>query len=567
MTFGNMKRRVVLKQQSSANRFLSERAKTIFAGGKIIGGLLVAPIFIAILLIFALCSPPCLLGSFSSVLAPSSPLAVPSFPAATAFSAFPVTGGARYRSIRTPNNSNPNSHRLYAFKYKPVVVVGKIIIDEYGDPFPDSNDENHKQNEVEPAPPKTVSIGGGGPQAAFGAAAALAVWDSYYRNKDEGDTVQTQTPPIPPVVFVAPVGKDWTCSETAALESSIGASTSVVFHINNCTGAVSGKPVPDVDVANHNHNHNHAIIKTHLVRSRMENNEKDNDNDGFFTPRIRLWHDRDQIVHWYALNDSFGPNGADGLWRNNPSSENLSSILEGGGWNANGGDGDDDGVVVHAIAEAWTGAAGGGLDFLPLVQDELLLHHISFVGIEPVASGESVTKEDAECAASILQTCCETIEESASFSVDTVFWCPDRDLDQAMRKHGLFCYNYESDDEIRRKRPLLIAATRDGPRGSTVEEFGGSERMVVPAASLKSKDGAPLDPTGAGNAYSGAMTALLGNGISPLLAACIASGVGAVVCEHEGLPPPREWLKTLDRIASAAKEIESKLLLPKEELG
>ena len=541
-----------------------------FVGGKSNGGLLDAPIAIAIviLLVFALCSPLWLLGSFSSDLVPSSP----SFPAATAFSAFPVPGGARYyRSIRTPNHSNSNySHRLYAFKYKPVVVVGKIIIDEYGDPFPDSNDENQKEHqkenetEQEPAPPKTVSIGGGGPQAAFGAAAALGVWDRYYRTKDNEDDMiqrQTQTTLIPPVIFVAPVGKDWTSSETAALESSLGASTLVVFHNNS--------PLPDVDVDVDVADHNLPIIQTHLVRSRMENNEKNNGNDGFFTPRIRLWHDQDQIVHWYALNDSFGSNGADGLWRNNPSAEDLSSILERGGWNDNGGDdvgdNDNDGVILHAISEAWTGAAGGKLDFLPLIQEEFLLHDISFVGIEPVASGKTVTKEDAECAYSILQTCCETIEESSpsSLSVDTVFWCPDRDLDQAMKKHGLFCYNnYESDGN---KRPLLIAATRDGPRGSTVEQFGSDsserKRIVVPAASLLTSkaDGTPLDPTGAGNAYSGAMTALLGNGISPLLAACIASGVGAVVCEHEGLPPSSEWQTTLDRIASAAKEVESKL--------
>jgi hypothetical protein len=148
-------------------------------------------------------------------------------------------------------------------------------------------------------------------------------------------------------------------------------------------------------------------------------------------------------------------------------------------------------------------------------------------------------------------------------SVETVFWCPDRDLDQAMEKHGLLCYkNYENGGK---NLPMLIAATRDGPRGSTVEQFGSEsgerKRMVVPAASLLTSkaDGTPLDPTGAGNAYSGAMTALLGNGISPLLAACIASGVGAVVCEHEGLPPSSEWQTTLDRIASAAKEVELKL--------
>ena len=46
-----------------------------------------------------------------------------------------------------------------------VVVVGKIILDKYGDP--------KKQNDDDEA----VTIGGGGPQAAFGAACSLAVRD------------------------------------------------------------------------------------------------------------------------------------------------------------------------------------------------------------------------------------------------------------------------------------------------------------------------------------------------------------------------------------------------------
>jgi len=469
---------------------------------------------------------------------------ISTFPAATAF----LTTHMPKRSQGTPNTA---PSQLYA--YKPVVVVGKIIVDEYGDPFPDFDGDHSEKSKAEdqgdPAPPKTVTIGGGGPQAAFGALAALAVWDGYFKDHE----IDTPKESLPPVVFVAPVGMDWISVDTVALKSCQGARSMVTIHKNKTMEMFDTSFDPASD---------EPIIQTYLVQGQTStentnNSQKISSNNGFFTPRIRLWHDEEQIVHWYALNDSFGPNGADGLWRNNPSAKDLVTILS-----KSKDTRQENGVVLHAIAETWTGAAGGQLDFLPLVQDKnLLYNHLSFIGIEPVASGESVTQEDAACAANVLHTCCNTIARSADSSrIDTVFWCPDRDLDDVLQIHDL--YKDEASEstgaaDSDHQSIGLTVAIRDGPRGSLIRNR--TSATMIPAASLRTKNGAPLDPTGAGNAYSGSMTALLGNGIPTTIAACISSGVGAVVCEHEGLPPPGDWTKTLDRIASAAREVESKL--------
>ena len=458
---------------------------------------------------------------------------------------FPSTSAFLVPNLATTSRFDSNMYYL-----KPVVVVGKIIVDEYGEPYPhlnNSDDSRSDKSEIKAAaPPKSVSIGGGGPQAAFGAAAALAVWDRRSRFTGDNNIIPASEALISnstSVIFVAPVGKDWTESETTALKSSLGASTSVVVHTENSSFAASqNDPSKSPDF---------PIIQTHLIRSGC--NKKSEENNGFFTPRIRMWHDQDQKAYWYPLNDSFGADGADGLWRNNPSAEDLASIIE-----ANKQNGGGNGVILHGIAEAWTGAAGGRLDFLPLIENrDFLQRHLSFVGIEPVASGESVTTEDAEVAASILHSCCETVE-ALSPAENSVFWCPDRDLDQTMEEHDLYQGNNGSNI-------LLAVATRDGPRGSLLKEPLRSQDnecspTSIPAASLRTNDGDPIDPTGAGNAYSGAMTALLGNGVKLTTAACIASGVGAVVCEHEGLPPASDWSLTINRIEAAAREVEASLV-------
>jgi hypothetical protein len=109
-----------------------------------------------------------------------------------------------------------------------VLVVGKVIIDEYGKPGEGRG---------------VVSIGGGGPQAAFGAAMALAILSN-----DISDPPSRQ-----PVTFVGPVGEDWTDADAAALDKILGAAIASV-----------------------------EIIKAPLLR----------------TPRIQLWHDENQCIQW-----------------------------------------------------------------------------------------------------------------------------------------------------------------------------------------------------------------------------------------------------------------------------
>lgn len=541
--------------------------------------LLVAPIA-ALLLVawpFSVCTiDSCLDSCLDCSRSRSFPPTIVSIPVATAFSSFAVSG-------KPISDSDPDPNTVFRRAYKPVVVVGKIIIDEYGDPYPyphSKNKQNEKQQQPQgtseqppapPAPPKSVSIGGGGPQAAFGAASALAVWDTYYNNNNIENGVNDQPPP-PPIVFVAPVGKDWGQSETKALESSLGASASVIVHNDTaeadspaCSGAQDQDGPP--------------MIRTHLIVKNTNTNSDGDDgqesDNGFFTPRIRLWHDANQTVHWYALNDSFGPKGADGLWRNNPSARDLISILERGDREKNNTakNNNSNNIVLHAIAETWTGAAGGQLDFLPLLlQDEAAFrNNLAFVGIEPVASGEVVTKEDAQVAASVLRKCCDTLATQTP-SCDTLFWCPDRDLYEAMDQNGLYNDYCDENQSAKSAAPntktncrglVQLEAIRDGPRGSTTRTITSNSKLEeekkkqhVPAATLAKDDGSP---TGAGNAYAGAMTALLGNNVPLSTAACIATGVGAVVCEHEGLPPQGDWQSTLERIASAAREVDSKM--------
>jgi len=464
------------------------------------------------------------------------------------------------------NNQNLNQK----YKYKPAVVVGKIIIDEYGDPFPSSsnknsnkdnnnNEDDDKQQEQE-ALPISVSIGGGGPQAAFGAAAALAVWDSYHNNGESCKEVNgnssvvtsylSQPLVLPPVLLVAPVGKDWTASETSALLSTLNVTN---FGSNSIAPFYFTAVEDDIDINN---------IVTYLLQS-------DDDDDSSVTPRIRMWHDQDQVVHWYAINDSFGPRGADSLWRNRPSAEDLVSILRAKNENRQlidkdnnnsiDSDNSNDGIILHIIAEAGKDAAGGQLDSLPLFTDPTLLrNHFSFVGIEPVASGESIEEKDALSAATILRACWE-----GRNSLDSIFWCPDQPLDEAMRKHNLYDIFYDdgrNEDKENEGNPSLTIATRDGPRGSQIwrPPRANGMNISIPAAALSTEDGDPIDPTGAGNAYAAAMTTLIGNGVPLEKAACIATGVGAVVCEHEGLPTAMKnatWSSIVDRIHEAAMEV------------
>ena len=109
------------------------------------------------------------------------------------------------------------------------------------------------------------------------------------------------------------------------------------------------------------------------------------------TPRIRLWHEPEtQQVQWFAINDSFGTNGADTLWGLTPALEDIATAV-----------GDEERVVMHCILEAGANSPGLGGDAIPFL-DLFLESRISFLGVEPVVFAQEVspgtwqvTKEDA----------------------------------------------------------------------------------------------------------------------------------------------------------------------------
>ena len=359
----------------------------------------------------------------------------------------------------------------------PVIIVGKVIIDEYGNPAKSE------------AP--ALSIGGGGPQAAFGAAAGLAVRDCFDADgnrKTEFESSTSQLPPRMPVAFLGAVGSDWTDEDTDSLHSLIGP-------------ALDTAPV--------------------LVQSKEH-----------ITPRIRLWHDESQNIQWYAVNDSFGPCGADGLWRNRPSASDLLAVLN------ERDDIAEQGACLHMIVEAGEGAAGGGMDSEPL-RDPQLLERISFVGVEPIAF---INEEEGRVSATDAASCVRLIDSLPRLDV----LCPDNDLDSSLQEFG-------------HDRGAFHIVARNGPKGSILYERRGDNdkgegKRRVRATTLATSDGQPVNPTGAGNAYSGALSALLGTGSDLIEAATIATGVGAAVCEFQNLPP-WNW-EILERIRDARDEVK-----------
>lgn len=335
----------------------------------------------------------------------------------------------------------------------PVCVVGKIIIDEYGAPH---------QGRSEDAT-NAVSIGGGGPQAAFGAAAALAILSNV-----------EQDPPSPqPVVLIGPVGReDWTEREESELRASLG----------------------------------HAVKSIRLLPQ-----------ESLRTPRIQIWHDEDQNVQWKPLNDSFGPLGAQGLWRVPRPSDFLDAL-----------DGLDD-VTCHVILEGGAKSPGDGEDSAFLL-NPAVRERIGFLGIEPVvfASDETGRVDESD-----IVSCTNRLDRIGSLD----FVSPDNLLFRDMWKG-------------------VEVAVRNGPKGSLVVERDG-KKLQVPAAKLATKDGKPVNPTGAGNAYAAAFSTCRGSGVSVVDSACIATAVGAVFCEYEHMPP---WnASVLSRIRQAANEVADKV--------
>lgn len=328
-----------------------------------------------------------------------------------------------------------------------LIVVGKIIIDEYG-----KND-------------RVVSIGGGGPQAALGAALALA------SNDDTPSTKKQQ-----PVTFVAPVGEDWTDSDTAALDVLLG----------------------------------DAVESIELIQG-----------SGMKTPRIQLWHDEEQVIQWRPLYESFGPSGADSLWDNRPSASDVLALL-----------GTDQAFACHVISEGGVKGPGRGGD-VKFLRDEMVRERVAFLGVESVAFADAATgKVSTEDAQSIV---------SRLDGLQPQLLSPDNDIYDAI------------DESFWNKHQVAV---RKGPEGSVVATQGGTQQTAIPAARLQT--GEPVNPTGAGNSYAGALSALCSHGVPLEEAACVASAVGAVFCEYEHMPP---WTSdVIERVSEAAEDLKRQVV-------
>lgn len=338
----------------------------------------------------------------------------------------------------------------------PVAIVGKIIIDEYGAP-----EQDRSLSEA--------SVGGGGPQAAFGAAAALAILS------DDG-----QDPPLPqPVTLIGPVGEeDWTERDESALRSTLGS----------------------------------AVKRIHLLHGKS-----------LRTPRIQIWHDDDQNVQWRPLNDSFGPLGAEGLWRLPRAEDFLEAV----------NDASRD-VTCHVIVEGGAKSPGNGEDSTFLLDSDVQ-ECIQFLGIEPVVF---VSDETGKIEESNVLSCTRRLDRIACLD----FVSPDDHLFQAF------------EPEMWKGVEMSV---RNGPKGSIVIERDG-KKTRIPAATLATEDRKPVNPTGAGNAYAAAFTTCRGAGASTIDSSCIATAVGAVFCEFEHMPP---WsASVLARIREAANEVANKVV-------
>ena len=405
---------------------------------------------------------------------------------------------ARSASFLAPK-SFVKIHHQESRLHAQTVVVGKIILDKYGPP---NNSQTNREND------SSVTIGGGGQQAAWGAAASLAVRDylshaaeqKMVLDDDDKSRDYILSNPKHQVTFLAPVGtKNWTPSMTEQLSQLLPPMINVVL-------------VPSAD---------------HI------------------TPTINIWHDENENVRWMPVDGSFDDIGANGLWQNRPSAEDILNAIQGTNDN-------DDDILLHAIVESGSKPTGQGLDALPFFDDKLM-SRVSVAGVEPIVFADEVSGK-VTCDDSVAVTttiskirqafirarACDKENNGSSLFVVT----PDRPCYEGLTSHTNFTMN-ESESEENNEFEMII---RDGGNGCFTNE------MKMPAATLRTIDKAPVNPTGAGNAFSAAYVACRGTGSSLEEAASIATAVGAVVCEYEHLPP---WsFEVLERIAEAACEVQ-----------
>lgn len=396
----------------------------------------------------------------------------------------------------TPPSSLHNHNKQHSSKIydsSRIIVVGKIILDKYGNPD-DGFDDDSK-----------VTIGGGGPQAAWGACASTAVrdlllnskgdkWELTKVNKDDAEP-----PPKQNISFLAPIGtKNWTPEMSDALN-----------------GLLPMLERPPYLITSHEH----------------------------ITPTINIWHDENEMVNWKPVNGSFGDEGADGLWRNRPKADDILDVIH-------GYEGD---ITLHAILEAGSNPTGKGEDALPFF-NSTLMNRVSTTSIEPIVFPDetgNVSREDSNGVISLIervQACiksdsCKQKEQDKTMLIIS----PDRPCYDALFLNTKIKHNNMHHNK------MTEFAVRNGANGS----FINGDSLIIPSATLKTFDRKPINPTGAGNAYSGAYAACRGSGSSALEAACLANGIGAVFCEYEHMPP-WSW-NVLERVAEAAIEVRNKV--------
>jgi hypothetical protein len=353
-----------------------------------------------------------------------------------------------------------------------VVVIGKIIIDDYRKPSSASPLGYSNKR----------TVGGGGPQAAWGSSAALAVLDTFQPHPQDTSTTY---PSKQRVAFFGPVGAFGKEEQESLAE--------ILEPVVECV----------------------KLIEEPSLK----------------TPTIQLWHDDQQEIKWKPLNDSWGENGADSLWRNRPSAEDVLSITH-------------EEVIgnLHLIMEVGFSAPASGDDSLLLI-DETLLNQVRHVGIEPVAFPEESVDGDLAISPQDVRSIQQHLSDTRK-KMDIII--PDLHLVRSLEGTGFW----------KARSPPLDVVARYGPRGSRIySDLTKNEKqfLSIPAATLETPDKKPVNPTGAGNAYSAALSTCRSKGLSLSESACIASAVGAVVCEYEHLPP-WNW-EIIDRLRRGALEV------------
>jgi len=371
-----------------------------------------------------------------------------------------------------------------------VIIVGKIILDKYGPP----------EKQID-----SVTIGGGGPQAAWAAAASLAVME-YLRETEKNDekdfilssNLQQQHQQV---TFMAPVGmKNWSPEMSEQLSQLLPPTVKVVL-------------IP---------------------------------SDEHITPTINIWHDANENVRWVPIDGSFDSLGADSLWQNRPSAQDILNEMQ------QHCDGKSD-VILHAIIESGAKPTGQGQDALPFLDDDLM-SRVSVAGVEPIVFADDtsgmVTNEDSHAVVSLISTMRQSYiaarNQGDENGGNTLFvLTPDRPCYEGMITHAKHTIKEEDNANSNQFFEMII---RDGGNGCFT-----TNGMKMPAATLRKKGGLPVNPTGAGNAFSAAYVVCRGNGSSPQEAASIATAIGGVVCEYEHLPP---WNpEVIQRIFEAAREV------------